>query len=258
MKIDIHVHLHGKLAPGLKYQKEDDSRIFYSKKLGIQKICVSILPSYLYVHTPEEFSNANKELFQFMRKYPEIIYGYCYINPCYFKKAMDELSKCVLDYGMIGLKLGAGYCISDPKLTPFIEKCIKFDIPILQHTIHHISKNTNGGVFSDSTDVACAGKAYPEAKIIMAHVGGGGDWEWAIKAIKNTKNVYLDTSGSGVDSPMIETAIAELGADRLLFGTDITIFEGISKIEGANISKSDKEKIYYKNAQKLFKLGINI
>jgi len=77
----------------------------------------------------------------------------------------------------------------------------------------------------------------------MAHIGGGGDWQWAIKAIADTPNVFADIGGSVHDRPLIEESVRYLGADRLLFATDGAWSSGVSKILGADISDEDKKTI---------------
>src|SRR5687767_12000875 len=54
-------------------------------------------------------------------------------------------------------------------------------------------------------------KRYPEAMIICAHICGGGDWEWEIKALRNASSIYLDTSGSVADEGVVEMAAEVLG-----------------------------------------------
>ena len=43
---------------------------------------------------------------------------------------------------------------------------------------------------------------YPEAKIMMAHLGG--DWEYGFKVARECPNVYVDTSGSIAEMDEIE------------------------------------------------------
>jgi predicted TIM-barrel fold metal-dependent hydrolase len=62
-------------------------------------------------------------------------------------------------------------------------------------------------------------------------------------------NVYLDTSGSVIDAGMIEMAAAELGTERLLFGTDMTMEGGVGKILGAELTDEGREQIFYRNMQ---------
>ena len=87
--------------------------------------------------------------------------------------------------------------------------------------------------------------------LIEAHIGGSSDWEWAIKQLRQAPSVYLDTSASVIDTGMVEMAASELGGERLLFGTDITMEGGVGKILGADVTASDKEQIFGKNIRKI-------
>ena len=46
-------------------------------------------------------------------------------------------------------------------------------------------------------------------------------------------------------------AARDLGADRLLFGTDMTMEGGVGKILGADMTDAVKEKIFWKNMKKI-------
>ncbi|MEJ1731437.1 amidohydrolase family protein, partial [Escherichia coli] len=84
---------------------------------------------------------------------------------------------------------------------------------ILHHAGHAHYPLPGQPNISDGGHLAELGRRYPEARLICAHVGGGGDWEWTIKALRHASNVYLDTSGSVTDEGMIEMAAEILGVD---------------------------------------------
>ena len=87
--------------------------------------------------------------------------------------------------------------------------------------------------------------------IICAHICGGGDWEWEIKALRNASNIYLDTSGSVVDEGVLEMAEQVLGVDRLLFACDMSFAASIGRMRSAMLSDTDKEKIYSGNMRRI-------
>ena len=96
---------------------------------------------------------------------------------------------------------------------------------------------------SDGVQMANIAKRYPEATFIMGHIGGGGDWQWSLKAIADTPNVFADTGGSVMDRAQIEEAVGYIGADRIIFATDGTWAAGTAKILGADISDAEKKTI---------------
>ena len=91
---------------------------------------------------------------------------------------------------------------------------------------------------------------YPKMKLIAAHLG-----ELAyVKALLAAQNVYVDTSGNASSrNNIVEYTVQHAGSDRILFGTDTysCAFQ-YGRIFFADISKENKENIFYKNAKKLF------
>jgi predicted TIM-barrel fold metal-dependent hydrolase len=101
-------------------------------------------------------------------------------------------------------------------------------------------------------------KRYPEAIFQFAHIGGGGDWEYECKALKNCANVYVDTSGSNNEENMIDFAVKYLGEDRLMFATDSSYYQGVGKILASNLTDVQKKKIFSENYLNILKkLGRN-
>lgn len=103
---------------------------------------------------------------------------------------------------------------------------------------------------------------FPEAKLILAHLGMGwnGDPTLQVRAIQASQNgnVYTDTSsGRSVMSGLIEWAVSEIGSDRILFGTDTPLYFAAMqrmRIEMAEIPEKDRLKILSENARHLLKL----
>ena len=86
-----------------------------------------------------------------------------------------------------------------------------------------------------------------------AHICGGGDWEWTIKALRHAPSVYLDTSGSVPDEGVVEMAARVLGADRLLFGCDMSMTVSVGRIRDARLSAADKQKILGDNMEQILR-----
>jgi predicted TIM-barrel fold metal-dependent hydrolase len=95
---------------------------------------------------------------------------------------------------------------------------------------------------------------HPVVRFILAHIGGGGDWRHTLAVVGPHENVYLDLSGSGVDGGMVEACLAAVGADRLLWGTDITMDTGWAKLRHLEhlLTPADLELIRWKNAARIF------
>ena len=235
MIIDCHIHLSGdRVAPDV---------LEVAAELGIERLCASSL-GRVWAHEPppEVFLEGNVDVAAAMERDPGVILGYCTINPFFHDESMRSFQQCIEEHGMIGLKLWVAANANDPVVFPYVEKAIEYGVPVLQHAWHKAGGNLPHE--SDPVQVAELARRYPEADIIMAHIGG--NWEWGIEAVRDRPNVLVDTSGSCMEMGMVESAVEALGADRVLFGSDaagVDIAGTVGKVTGAHISDEDKKKI---------------
>jgi predicted TIM-barrel fold metal-dependent hydrolase len=123
---------------------------------------------------------------------------------------------------------------------------------------------------------------YPRLKIVVAHMGGGLlpvmgrlDFGWRLGSdgmpenakikCKNLPSSYLakhlmvDTMG--IWAPHVREAVEVFGPDRVMLGTDygpvpIDPQEHVDIVNNLAISDADKEKIFWRNADKFFDLGL--
>lgn len=255
MRLDCHSHISSSaLFDGLTLE----GLIDMADRLSIDQLCCS-LPVVTGLPAPELVRECNDAVFAAMRAFPDRILGYCYVNPGYGRESLEEIDRCLGELGMIGIKLYRQYKANDPVVFPVIEKAVAMGVPVLWHAGNQTSlirghpdpadKNT-----SHAGDIAELARRYPEAILIEGHIGGGGDWEWAIRQLRYVPNVYLDTSGSVIDSGMIEMAVRELGAERLLFGTDMTMEGGVGKLLSADLRDEQRDAIFGHNMQCLLSM----
>ncbi|MEN6305045.1 MAG: amidohydrolase family protein [Armatimonadia bacterium] len=250
MVIDAHAHVSWPGDFSLSFeQTRDRAQIEGGDLLGIDVFvcsCLAPRPS-----RPDTFRAGNDRLIAAMKEFPGRIWGYCYVNPGYTREALAEIDRCLQVENMVGVKLYNEYFFDDPVLRPIIEKCIALDIPVLEHQGHCTDALPGQPCISDAGHLARMAAAYPEAKLIVGHLGGGGDWEWVIKATAEAPSLYADTSGSVVDEGLIEMAVRTIGADKLLFACDGSLSAGVGKIRGAQISAEDKQAIWGGNYLRL-------
>ena len=75
-----------------------------------------------------------------------------------------------------------------------------------------------------------------------------------IRAIRATKNVYCGLAGSDPTSGYVEMAVRELGAERVIYGSDVggrSFASQVAKVVGANISEAEKRLILGGNLRRL-------
>ncbi|MBM4037147.1 MAG: amidohydrolase [Planctomycetes bacterium] len=252
MVIDCHAHLEHHSKP--TWAEDDRKLIEAADKLGIDQLCCSILtpqrPS-----NPESFRECNQWVAEARERFPGRVPAYCYVNPGYPREALDEIRRCVEERGFVGVKLYNEYRCNEPVVFPVVELAIELRVPILQHAGHAHYFVKEQPRLSDAGMVAELARRYPEAALICAHVCGGGDWEWTIKALRGAPNVYLDTSGSVTDEGVIEAAVRTLGAERLVFGCDMSMTASMGRIRSADIPTQMKDLILGENLRRLLHRG---
>ena len=252
MRIDAHAHIDppGRGEGEGKPSERDRLLLEAADALEIDILCCSCLAARRPA-VPEDFTACNAHLHSVMQHFADRILGYCYVNPGYQKEALADIDRCIRERGFIGVKLYNEYRFTDPAVRPVIERCLELDVPILHHAGHTWWPLPGQPFISDAADFARVVRDYPDLKLICGHLGGGGDWEWTIKALRDAPQLYVDTSGSVIDEGMIEKAVAALGADRLLFACDMTMGGGVGKILAADISEQDRESIFSGNMRRL-------
>jgi len=190
--------------------------------------------------TPEQIAAANDYVGRCVRRYPGRLFGLAYVDPVHGRYAVAELDRCVKEYGFLGAKLYNQYTMDNDIQNPVIEYTVEHDLFILMHAGHICQIPREQPYISDSTHMAGAARKYPEAHLIMAHIGGGGDWNWQLRGLEDCPNVFCDISGSVHDTGMIEGLVRAIGAERVLFGTDGNFSSSIGKLCGAKLTEREK------------------
>ena len=138
---------------------------------------------------------------------------------------------------------------------PVFEFAAKNEAVVLVHS---------GDVNSAPDDFVSFADRYPETKIILAHLGNGGaaagSPELQVRALQKARgdNLFIDTSSARSILPrLLEWAVAEVGAERLLYGTDTPVYYSAmqwARVVCTDLSESEKKKILRENAFELFNL----
>ena len=242
MLIDIHAHI-WKGA----YRQNREELLKAAVLYDITKIYISGLGG-LYPDE-KEIDELNLEVNKFMAERPDKIEGYCYVNP-HNANSLDVLKNGVEEYGMSGMKLWVASFCDDPSVFPLVEKCIDYRIPILIHAFH--KANNQLEFESLGTNVARLAERYPEARIIMAHLGG--NCYNGIKPVRDYENVYVDISGSLFRRDELDYTVKQIGPERILFGTDMigSFLVNLGQVEEADLTHEQKAMILYGNALRIF------
>jgi uncharacterized protein len=246
--IDCHAHLTHHSRP--TWEADDRKLIEAADKLGIDQLCCSTLTPH-WPATLDGFRECNRWTTEGVKRFSGRVLGYCYVNPEYTREALEEIRRYVDGQGFMGIKLYNEHTCTEPVVFPIVELAIELGVPILHHASHSHYFVEDQPHMSDSGHLAELARRYPEAMLICAHISGGGDWEWTVKAARHAPNLMLDTSGSVTDDGSVDLAAAVVGVDRLVFGCDSSMTAGVGKIRGADLSAQDRAKILGGNMFKL-------
>lgn len=214
-------------------------------RVGINAACISSVRAF-----ESDIKAGNKNVMKAATDHPGRFYGYMVPTPYYEYNMTDYFFE---GSGMVGVKIHA--CnqhtqISNPAYLPAMEFADKNSLPVLFHSWEACE-------VKQACDLA---KQYKNAKIILGHAGftGFDAKQIAIEACKTLENVYLDTAISSTYDGSIEWIVSKVGADRVLYGSDMAFFDcrqGFGKLALAKLSDSDKIKIFGANAKKIFTYG---
>lgn len=244
--IDVHAHI---MLSGAEKNKQNLLRT--AERYGVNRYYISTLDNAEFPNE-EIIDIDNKVTADFIKEQPGLIRGYVYVNPRN-ANAMDVLCRGMEEQGMSGLKLWIATHCNDPLVFPLVEKMIEYDKPVLIHTF----VKAVGQLQCESTSyhVGKLAERYPEAKLIMAHLGG--EPYHSIRNVAKYKNVWIDHSGTLVGSDDLNHTVKLVGTDRVLFGTDMPIAFASSygQVLEAKLTAEEREKILWKNTAELFGEG---
>jgi predicted TIM-barrel fold metal-dependent hydrolase len=254
-KIDAHAHPDTDLAKQLEI----------ADRLGIEKLQISNPVTNFSGKEregPEVVRKNNDVVIDAVKKYPDRFIGFLTLNPLYQKESMEEIKRCV-DQGLVGYKGYTQAKINDPVYYPIIEKLSELKMIVYMHTFCQLGMGGyrmkyDTGRFPNTTlaeDMVEAAKRYPQTIFHFAHIGGGGDWEYECKMLKQCPNIYVDTGGSNNEENIVDFAIRHLGEERIFFGTDGAYIHGVGRVLASKATEDQKRKIFYDNYVNVLKKG---
>ncbi len=221
-----------------------------AEKAGVQYTLVSPLAA-LYTSNSDEILSANLHANEMATKYSGLLH-WVVVNPLLpdtYAQARDLLQspRC------IGIKIHPEqhhYKISDEGDAIFA----------FAAETGAVIETHSGESNSEPMDYVPFANAFPEVRLILSHLGyhWDNDVTQQVRAIQSIqhKNVYTDTSSSRSIFPnMLEWAVNEIGADRILFGTDSPLYYSPmqrARVDFAAIEDAEKQLILCDNALRLF------
>ncbi|MDA0839965.1 MAG: amidohydrolase family protein [Planctomycetota bacterium] len=251
--LDVHVHPLHCFGPYKTVTAGEDAHLLIEtgKRAGVEKMCLfSLCPGVPREPTMQQCREANDYVQKLREIAPDVFLPFCYVTPEFPEESAAEIDRCVGGMRFPGVKLWVSRRATDVGLDPICEAAIKHDVPLLQHSWIKTTGNLPGESFP--ADVADMARRHPKARIIMAHLNGGG--LQGIEDVKGCPNIVVDTSGGDPESGMVEAAVARLGPTRVVYGSDMPVRQlgtQLGKTLGTTLSLQIKKDILWNNAARL-------
>jgi predicted TIM-barrel fold metal-dependent hydrolase len=241
--IDIHSHFnHGVLGDVLRGEdavaQRSDLDFLFSEYENIGIEC-GAFSTYASVLRGDRIPEENDYLWELAHK-DERIYQWVVLHP-EVEKTFEQAKRMLGDRKVLGIKLHS--------------RCQGYDIEAHGDKLFSFANEMGATVVihPDKTEILpdfC--NKYPNMRLILAHLEG----PLHVNAIKKAKygNLYTDTSGGASSrNNALEYAVREIGADKILFGTDTysAAFQA-GRVALARISDEEKKMILRDNALRLF------
>jgi predicted TIM-barrel fold metal-dependent hydrolase len=247
---DCHTHVG---TPGPTPEKRMEALVRIADRMGVERMCINMSPPWSHEATPEQFRKSNDDVLAILKEWGSRAFGFVYLNPVHTRESLAELERCVADGPMIGIKLWVGTRANAAALDPIVKRARELDALILQHT--WIKQRGKGNLPHESTPMELAELSARHAgfPMICGHTGGG-DWALGIRAIRARPELHADLGGGDPVAGEVEMAVRELGASRVLYGSDASgrsYASQIGRVIGADISDADKRLILRENLRRL-------
>jgi predicted TIM-barrel fold metal-dependent hydrolase len=246
----IDFHAHPGFSPSAQSLRQEFQPLLREARYHhVDRICLSAIADWSESPTPGPVREGNEAVLGLMSDYPGEVIGFCYVNPRYPERALQEIDRC-LEAGMAGIKLLISCRASDERVDPIAARAAERRVPILQHAWY----KTQGQLANESTpaDVAILAGRHPETMIVMPHLTGWG--ERGLADVAPYENVSVDIAGGDPEAGLTELAVRKLGARRVVFGTDSPIRSygvTLGKVHGARLSPAERSLILGQNAARL-------
>lgn len=238
-----HVGVHPDF-PAYKFQPEEMVAVMDS--LNIEKLAItSTLACY------NDCPRGNAEVDAVLQRYPDRFLGYITVNPLPPGEAMRELERWRHFHHPPLIKMHPSlfrYPVTGDLCRPIWEYADHTGAIVLVHTW---DSDPNCGPLL----FASLGQRYPRARILMGHSGvTWAGYHQAMQAAEASPNLYLDLSGSQHHRLILERCVARLGAERILFGSDLPFLEAsmiLGRVLTAEIPDAAKRLILRDNFHRL-------
>lgn len=238
MIIDAHNHIGGPDIGDGRAQTVDE----LIAKMDVAEIDRAVIFPFNNPDRRGSFAAANLFIAKAVADFPDRLIGFARVDPRY-ADAVAELETALTVLGLRGLKLhprAQNFYLDDPALFKVMDKLVE---------LGRLAIFDSGTSHAPWPEVARLAGRYPDLPLIMAHMYSKGFMEAATAC----PNIYLGITDIR-NTARIESAIRELGAERIISGSDSPYIAPRieqDKINSLNIGEAEKDLIKGGNIERL-------
>ena len=258
--VDAHTHVGSWRAfssylddhPGLTVKEETALRAEYLDRFGADQ--VFLLPSVHHSGGLGDVRIANDAVLRQRDASPRVAAGFFGVGLDDINESLTEMERCI-DAGLVGLTLHhrfAGKVIDHPIMWPVLEALREAGLPAL---IHCLAESTLEALWRLERLAA----DFPEVTFVaLGALSSPSSIQWAIHVGRFHPNIWFDTAVLLPVGTMLESFCEEVGADRLIYGSDLYVDPptyrfpfALFEILASDIGPEDKQAILGGNARRL-------
>lgn len=260
--IDFHIHPYLTEAENLCMYTEDfslpmEDGVEDLKRSGITHVCGSVIikRERVLMKDFEEIRACNRKALEFKKLYGDFYTPGFHVHPAFVKESLEEIEFMHQNgFRLIG------------EVVPYMHGWREAELDFASKNMKEILDVAGdyGMIFSYHTmldqqeQMETMIRENPKVTFVAAHPGQKKEYLLHLERMKKYDNAYLDISGTGLFRyGLLVAGVKAVGAERLLFGTDYPITNPgmyVHAVLGEHISDEDKEKILYKNAERILQL----
>ena len=249
-KLDVHVHI------GCDYENEytAEAAIERMDRNGIDFAVISPVPMYPAPDGLESTMRQNDYIAEALAKHPDrFLRGLGTVNPRHGREALKEVDRIFRDLGLCGLMFSndkTGLSMDNPIMYEFIRTMPKEIHPVvLMHTSFF-------SVLEPPFMLEKLAIAFPDINFINASGLRDTTQSNCSRFLSgHYANIYCDTAAIHYIMHPVAKAVAEMGEDKLVFGSDAPFYDICYDkmiVEDGEVSDAVKAKIFYDTAAGLF------
>lgn len=242
--------LHGHIGPRLGATPEEqiDALLRLGDRMGVRRfILLSVGP---HLATPAELRKTNDDYLRALDRSKGRTLGFVFLNPNHVEDSLREIDRCVRDGPMVGFKLHVAKRCSAPELDPILKRAAELKAVVYQHTWLNNLGNLPGE--SMPQDVVDLHRRHPDVPFICGHAGG--KWELGVRTIRAERRLCIGMAGFDPQAGAVEMAVRELGAGRVIYGSDVpgrSLASQLAKTLGADIPEEARRLVLGGNLKRL-------